>query len=150
MQCAYTLYKNCICSNMPLFYKLKERLPWDFAFFPLLSPPSVFTPLASQVLMSSWHLLMEVQSLSLIPLLKLTLSPNTWTFKMISLFPWSSLPFKNPSPFILLDLKHQYEINSVHLLHNNKWQNCNPSLDVCIFKESFLQLFFRNYVTTKD
>lgn len=63
LQCAYTLYKKLHMLKYA-FSLQTERLHWDFAFFPLLSPPSVST-LASQVLMSSWHLLMEVKSLSL-------------------------------------------------------------------------------------
>lgn len=64
LQSVYTLYKKLHMLKYA-FILQTERLHWDFAFFPLLSPPSISTPLASQVLISSWHLLMEVKSLSL-------------------------------------------------------------------------------------
>ena len=65
LQCAYTLYKKLHMFKYAFILQTERKTALGFCFFPLLSPPSVSSPLASQVLMSSWHLLMEVQSLSL-------------------------------------------------------------------------------------
>lgn len=132
--------KNCICWNMSLFYKLKKKTALRFClFFSCFLLPMFLLIFASQVPMSSCHLLMEVQSLPRrclylnYPLPKI-FEPSEW--------PLSSSDLCHPSKILVslytLDLRrHQYENNSINLLHNNKWQTFNPSFDVCIFKEDF-------------